>query len=161
MIIVSDTSCLCYLALLKREHWLHELYGEIFIPPAVATELANGAASQPDIQRVLACHWLVVRTLNDETAVLKFLEKVDLGEAQAVALYQQLQADLLMVDDLDGRMLAQQLGVRQIRLLGFLLAAKKAGLMKNSLKTEFESLLALGFRASALLIETILKEVGE
>jgi uncharacterized protein len=161
VIVVSDTSCLCYLALMGREHWLHELYGEVFIPPAVAAELAEGAVKQPEIQRVLDEPWLIVRTLQSDTETQKLQETLDIGEAQAIALYQELNADLLMVDDLKGRLVAQKMRLKQIGLLGFILAAKRAGLLKEPLRAEFEKLLALGFRANRLLVETLLKEVGE
>lgn len=161
MIVVSDTSCLCYLALLGRESWLHKLYGEVFIPPAVAVELAEGAVKQPEIQRVLDAPWLVVKSLQPEAETESLLRSLDLGEAQAIVLYQQLHADLLMVDDLKGRLVAQEMGLKQIGLLGFMLAAKKTGLLAEPLRDEFERLLALGFRASPMLVETLLKEVGE
>jgi predicted nucleic acid-binding protein len=161
VIVISDTSCLCYLARIGKEGVLQHLYGEVYIPPAVAAELADGAATLPEIHRVLDAPWLVVRTLNSPGAVLELMNEIDRGEAEAITLYEELHADLLMVDDLKARTAASRRNIKQIGLLGCLFAAKKANLLGGPLRRDFESLLSLGFRASPPLVEAILKEAGE
>ncbi|MFN0075394.1 MAG: DUF3368 domain-containing protein [Prosthecobacter sp.] len=131
------------------------------MPPAVAAELAQGAATLPAIQRLLDAAWLTVRTLNHSERAKELLEEVDAGEAEAIALYEELKADLLLVDELDARDLAEKLGIARIGLLGVLLNARKSGVLKEPLRPVFESLLQHGFRASRSFIEQLLKEAGE
>ena len=151
MIVVSDTSCLCYLALLEQESILHGLYGEVFVPPSVAAELAVGAAKHPEIQRLL-----------DASGVSPALsQELDQGEAESIALYEQLHADLLVVDEKAARAVAARLGIRRIGLLGILVAARRADLLGGRLKPVLDQLLGLGFRAKPALIAHILKEAGE
>ena len=161
MIVVSDTSCLCYLALIGREELLRELYQEVVVPTAVAAELAQGAATLPVIQRLLDASWLIVRTPNHSERAAELLEELDAGEAEAIALYEELKADLLLVDDLDARMLAQKLGIDRIGLLGVFLDARKSGVLKEPLRPVFEALLQHGFRANRSFVERLLKEAGE
>ena len=161
MIVVSDTSCLCYLALLGREGLLQSLYGQVFIPPAVAAELARGAVELPPIQRVLEAGWLTVRSLNAPARAAELEAEIDHGEAEAIVLCEELHADFLLVDDQAARNLAKKRGIAHIGLLGVLVSAQRASLLGGALKPAFEELLHLGFRASPALIETLLKEVGE
>jgi predicted nucleic acid-binding protein len=161
VIVISDTSCLCYLARIGKDGVLQHLYGEVYIPPAVAAELADGAATLPEIHSVLDAPWLVVRTLNSPGNALELMNEIDRGEAEAITLYEELDADLLMVDDLKARTAASRRNIKQIGLLGCLFAAKKANLLGGPLRTGFEALLSLGFRASPALVEAILKEAGE
>ncbi|MFZ4767417.1 MAG: hypothetical protein ACOYMN_20890 [Roseimicrobium sp.] len=53
MIVVSDTSSLCYLARLGQLDILHRLFGEVVVPPAVASELALGTSTFPEIDTSL------------------------------------------------------------------------------------------------------------
>ena len=161
MIVVSDTSCLCYLALIGREAILSGLYGQVVIPPAVAQELNRGAVNHAEIQRVLQESWLTVHTLNQMGRAADFAAFVDEAEAEALVLYEELNADLLLVDDLAARELAEKLGIKKVGLLGVLLEAHRAGLLDDSLETVLDDLLKLGFRAGTPLIESILKEAGD
>ena len=146
---------------MAREELLAKLYGTVVIPPAVAAELAEGAVTQPSIHRVLHSQWVTVRTLSSTQRVTDLLSDVDRGEAQAIALYEELHADLLLVDDQEARLLARRLGLSQIGLLGLLAEAKLKGLIQEPLAVVLDELLALGFRASPALTAAILNKVGE
>ncbi len=146
---------------MAREELLGKLYGVVVIPPVVASELAEGAVTQPSIDRVLHAHWLTVRTLNSQQRVNELLAEIDEGEAEAIALYEELHADLLLVDDQEARLLAKKLGLSQIGLLGLLAEAKLKGLIHEPLAQVLDELLSLGFRASSALINAILNKVGE
>lgn len=146
---------------MEKENILQSLYGEVFVPPAVAEELARGAANFPSIHRVLNAPWLVMRSLNSPQRAAELGSELDAGEAEAIALCQELHAGLLLVDDQEARRMAKRLGIPQIGLLGILLEAKSTNLLGGPLKPVFEQLLKLGFRASPQLIATLLKEAGE
>ncbi len=61
MIVVSDTSPLCNLALIDHLWLLREIYGIVIIPNIVADELA--AAGDIDIQNIWTLEWIETRSL--------------------------------------------------------------------------------------------------
>ena len=65
--------------------------------------------------------------VRDQTKVQTYLQKVDLGEAEAIALAEELQADFLLIDERKGRRLAQARDLRVVGLLGVILIAKRRG----------------------------------
>src|SRR5437870_1092982 len=96
MIVVADTTPLRYLVVIERAHLLPALYGRVLIPPAVAED------------------WLEIRkpsrTLEPEV-------DLDCGEQQAIALAEEVAADLLLIDDWDARLEAKR---RRLRVVGTL-----------------------------------------
>lgn len=161
MIVVSDTSCLCYLARLRCASVLTALFGKVIIPPAVAAELLAGLAAHPEIDDVLQASWLEVRTLSRSPLPDEFSRSIDVGEAEALVLAQELKCDHLLVDDLAARQVARDLGIPIIGVLGVLARARRAGHIVQLRPLVSELTDRLGFRASPHLVEEIIKEVGE
>jgi predicted nucleic acid-binding protein len=77
-----------------------------------------------------------------------------------IALASERAAERIVMDDLDGRRLARRLGLEPIGTLGLLLAARLRGKL-SSLRGEIERLEREGSRASASLVEVVLKAAGE
>lgn len=55
--------------------------------------------------------------------------RLDEGESESIALAVELEADLILLDEQDGRRLAQQQGLRLMGVVGVLLLAKQQGLI--------------------------------
>lgn len=89
-----------------------------------------------------------------------YSEKVDKGEASAIALAFELPNPMLILDDLKGRKLAAQLNLKFTGTLGVLILAKQQGNIKE-LKPYFDKILASDFRISYALLQNILLELGE
>lgn len=151
--MVSDTSAITSLLLIDRVDILQSLYGEILVPPAVERELLRFHAVLPaPIQ---------VRPVRSDAMLEKLLGVLDEGEAQAITLAQQLSADLLIIDEKQGRAIAHQSGLRYMGLVGLLIEAKHKGIIPE-LKSTFDQLLQkAGFRLSPALYEMILSDEGE
>lgn len=153
MIVVSDTSPLTALLTVGQAEILSQLFGEVIIPKAVETELRRSHPTLPD--------WLRGRPLSDGTKAGLYAQSVDRGEAEAIALAEELHADHLLIDERKGRRLARQQGVPVVGLLGVVLMAKRAGLIPaarillNRLDQE------AGVYWTDDLKETALKTVGE
>ena len=113
MIVVAGTTPLRYLVVIDGAHLLPALYGRVIIPPAVAEELMQERA--PGVVRAwLASHpgWLEIRQpLLDLGPELN----LDKGEAEAIALAEEVAADLLLVDEWDARSEASR---RNLRFIG-------------------------------------------
>jgi len=122
LIVVSDTSPILNLAAVGKLHLLRDLYAEIVVPPAVQGELARNAIQlDPSWTRVVAA-----RNQND-VAVLR--EQLDPGEAEAIVVAAELEAELLLVDEKRGRRIAIDRGLEVTGLLGVLAEAKARGLI--------------------------------
>ncbi len=160
MIVVSDTTCLNYLARLGLQSVLPGLFRQVLVPPAVATELAAGLAAHAELDQLLHAPWLEIRTLRDNTMVVSLANQLDLGEAEAITLANELTAILLM-DDLPGRKCAAAMNLHVIGTFGVLAAATQKGMVPR-LKPVLDRLVnELGFRASEDLIRKTLDTVGE
>ncbi len=87
----------------------------------------------------------------------KFIHK---GEAEVITIAVELREDLLLIDEIAGRKLANRLGIPVTGILGILLTAKKRGLIQQILPA-IEALSVNGFTIASPLITLILKEAGE
>lgn len=154
MAVVSDTSPLCYLVLIDLIDLLPELYDQVIIPHAVLYELSVPQAPEP-VQAWIAQPpvWLEVQPIENQPDV--GLIDLDLGEQEAIALAEQLGADLIIVDDRDARQMALQRGLNVIGLLGVLGVAAQRNLVNFSVA--IERLQQTTFRVSPVLIESLLE----
>ena len=154
LLVVADTTPLRYLVVIQREYVLPALYGHVLIPPAVAKELNH--QSTPESVRVWLAtppDWLEVRQ-----PARAFDSEVDLdeGELQAIALAEEVAADLLLIDERDGRLEAQRRHLRVVGTLRVLADAASLGLI--DLAESFGRLRHTNFRASPGLLESLLDE---
>lgn len=153
MIIVSDTSPICYLLLINQIGILQSLYGSVTIPQAVADELKVPESPSVVKSWIGQPHsWLQIQSIKLPQDVE--LEKLDLGEREAILLAEQLKADLVILDDKAARRIAVARGLKIIGLLGILKAASRFGLL--DLATTFEQLQDVGFWVAPNLLERLL-----
>lgn len=161
MIIVSDTSPLCNLALIDYLWILHEIYQTVIIPDIVADELA--AARDPAIPAILQIDWIQMRSLRDPTFAqqLQHDRGLDPGEANAIALAIKLQADDLLIDERLGRREALKFGLSIIGILGILIIAKQRNLIPT-IRPVMDALIdRAGFRVSPQLYQQVLNRSNE
>ena len=97
-----------------------------------------------------------------DKALVKALEKdLDIGESEAITLAVENNADVLLLDDKSARLIAANLGLNIIGIVGILIWAKKEGVIEQ-LSKELENLRKkANFRMSEDLIKRALQEVDE
>ena len=156
MIVVSDTSALCNLAIVDHLWLLESIYQTVIIPDVVARELT--AASNPIIPAILQVGWIQPQPLtNSELANQLQQERgLDAGEANAIALALELQADDLLIDERLGRQEALRLGLSIIVILGILLVAKQRSLIPQVQPVMDTLISQAGFRVSSHLYQRVL-----
>lgn len=156
MIVVSDTSALSNLALVNHLWLLEAIYQTVIIPDMVARELS--AASNPTISAVLQLTWIQTRSLTNSQLADQLQQNrgLDTGEAHAIALALELQANDLLIDERLGRQEAIRLGLSIIGILGILLVAKQRSLIPQIQPIMDALINQAGFRVSPQLYQRIL-----
>lgn len=126
MHVVSNTSPLSNLAVIRHLDLLRERYGRVTIPGEVWNELSalRHADALASLKQAVTDGWLRVETLQ---APLAFPVPLDPGECAAISLAVSSEADLLLIDELKGRSVARSLGLVIGGLLGELLYARLSG----------------------------------
>jgi hypothetical protein len=120
MIVASDNSPLQYLVLVDCDHVLPLLYGQVLTTPQVIAELL--ADETPDRVRAWATTppaWLQIESPRS----VAYLDTLDRGEASAISLAVEKNAELILIDERDGARTARSAGLRVIGTLGLLMEA--------------------------------------
>ncbi len=129
MIVVSNTSPLTNLAAIGKFHLLRDLYGYIHIPVAVWNELNAFGRAWPGRDEVLAAEWVTRRSIQNVPLATALQRDLDTGEAETIALALEMKADLVLMDEREGRHIAQRLGLNVVGVVGILIAAKAHSLV--------------------------------
>mgnify|MGYP003379692559 CR=1 FL=1 len=118
-------------------------------------------AALASIKTALHEQWIQVATLNDSHLLNVLLLHLHRGEAEAIALAADMHAGLVLIDEQEGRQLAQQAGLSVSGVLGVLLRAKRNGHI-DAIKPEIQSLRHKArFFISPSLEIRVLSDAGE
>lgn len=163
MIVISDTTPI--ISLLKADHLelLQKLYGNVLIPKAVYRELTDNPAYSKEANTVKMLDFLKVVPVENVKSVnvLRSVTGLDAGESEALIMYDEQKADLLLMDEHKGRSVAKQLTVRYIGTVGILMLAYDKGLIQSSdIKMCLDTMLANGIRLDKKLYNIVLTHVG-
>ena len=157
-VIIADSSPLVGLARIGRLELLKRMAREVVVPSAVWRETTS-RPSKPGAIEISRADWIVVVPV-DERQVSKFLQDVDRGEAEAIALAMTRPEGILLADDRRARRLAEQHGLRIRGTVGLLAEAWRLGFIPQ-LRPELDALRANGLFVHPDLIASVLKETGE
>jgi hypothetical protein len=95
--------------------------------------------------------------VNNQPLVQLLRQTLDGGEAEAISLALELQAEWILLDERDGRKVAKSLGLQVTGVLGVLLRAKQSGELP-SLQPVLEELTQnAGFRIAPELLDRVLQ----
>jgi len=147
--VITDTSCFILLDKIAALSILNKLYTKVVTTPEIALEFGKNL---PD--------WVEIKGVKNRNILALYAEKVDMGEASAIALALELPSALLILDDLKGRNLALELRLKYTGTLGILIMAKQVGIIPL-LRPYFEQIKSTDFRISSILLQNILNSVGE
>ena len=159
-IVVSDASPLINLARVDCFELLRVFYGEITIPPEVFEEVVVRGAGREGSREVQESAWITVQAPQDDLAMRALATALGSGEAAAIILAQELQAARLLIDEIRGRRMAQQLGMPVRGTLGILARARQDGQIP-SLRETLDRLRARSTWIDQELYEEMLRRVGE
>lgn len=158
MVIISDTSPISNLMHIELIHLLQYLYSEVIIPVAVYEALSVIPQQKSIIDQQ---NWISIRSVENQERVEELLLHLDRGESEAIVLAQESQADLLLIDEIKGRSIANQKSMRTIGLFGVLIEAKENNLV-NQVKPFLDQLIDdFQFRVHPNLYNRVLLIVDE
>ncbi|MBN2261515.1 MAG: DUF3368 domain-containing protein [Prolixibacteraceae bacterium] len=125
--VISNTTPILSLLKLDKLFLLKELYQKIIIPTAVFDEIENGK-DKPFYKNLKEYDWIQIQSIKYQPT-LKYIFDLDEGEAEVLILADEVQADLVILDELLGRRYAKQLDFKLTGTIGILLKSKEMGLI--------------------------------
>ncbi len=156
--IVCDTSPLICLAALDKIELLDIFYPEWCVPEAVFHESTVDQMPFSSKLRTTLQDHLKIASGRDKVSLYEIY--VDRGEAEVIALAEEVNAELILMDDKKGRRFAELKGFKVLGTVGLLIKAKQRGVL-DELKPSLDRLMSSGIRISNQLFMEALKLAGE
>ncbi len=151
MIVVSDTSPINYLVILGYVDVLPRLFGTVIIPQEVVRELTASKTPQRVQDWVNAKpDWLEIRSGNSYFVD----DQLAFGESFAIGLALEINSDLVLIDEMSARAVAEEQGLTVIGIVGVLERAHQQGFL--DLTTALAELKATTFYISDSLIKRVI-----
>lgn len=160
MIIVSNTSPISNLAAIGKLDLLQQLYTNIIIPIAVYEEIINSGETEPATLAIQSLDWIETQSVTNKFLLQELQTILDLGEAEAITLAVELNADRLIIDERQGRNEAKKQGLQVTGILEIILAAKQRGLI-DLVQPLLDDLRVNGFRITEPLYAELLRLARE
>ncbi len=155
-LVIVDSGPIFSLAVINQLEVLNFIFDSIIIPFAVWEEITRNKATE---------HYEVIYSFFKEKTKqitgfneLSFL--MDYGESESVILYNELQADFLLIDDKKARQFAENLGIKCIGTIGLLSVAKEKKII-SELRPLFKAFLQNKRYYSIKLLNIILENHNE
>ena len=126
---VSNTSPVSNLARIRQLDLLKHQFQKLWIPASVSEELSvhPDESSRTAIESAIREGWMEVAPVPSSPLLKTLLMHLHRGVAEAIALATEMNADVVLIDELEGRQFAMQAGLSVTGVLGVLLRAKKTG----------------------------------
>ncbi len=125
MLVISNTSPLLNLAIIDHLHLIEQQFGEIIIPKGVFVELriSENLKGSQELRQAIKKGWIKVKEVQNKAFVQLLRRELDLGETEAIALAIESKADLLLLDEREGRKIARNFNVKITGIMGIILKA--------------------------------------
>lgn len=162
-VVISDSSTLINLAGIGRLYLLHDMFGRVTIPNAVWDEvvLRGDLPGASEVREARDSGWISTqKTVNAAVVNLLGLD-LHRGQAEAIALAIEQNADLILLYETDARQVAATFGLKKTGVIGILIKAKAEGKI-GSLRIELNKLIdIMGFFIDDRLYCQALTSVNE
>ena len=156
--IICNTTPILSLLKLNKIDLLKELYGIVIVPFAVFQEIEEGK-EKPYYQDLTSLDWIDIRNIMNPHSKENLID-LDDGEAEVLILAKEIDADLVILDEIIGRRYAKRFDINLTGTIGVLLKAKEKGLI-TSIKILMEELVEKGTWLNPKLISKVIKMANE
>lgn len=160
MIAVSNTTPILSLYKIGKLHLLNDLFGQVLVPSAVYNEIAVLGKGKPGYDVFAAADYIGVHPVQSTLAADLLRPQLDYGEAEAIVLARELEANILLLDEMKARKVAQANSQMIIGTVGILQAAKRKGIIPN-VKSCLDELIEQGIWIDGRLYQSVLDNNGE
>ena len=155
MRVVSDSGPLIALAKVGKLCVLRELFGKVIIPRAVWMEVVERGKGKPGSEEVSSAGWIEVVEVNDRLGVEILQQEIEIGEAEAIVLAKELNADIILLDEKIPRIIAKSLGLNVAGSLAVLFIARKKGIIDDDLDALLREMKSKGVYFSEDVVRTL------
>ena len=156
--IISNTTPILSLLKIDKLNLLKELYGIVIVPFAVYQEIEEGK-EKPYYQDLTSLDWIEIRNIKNPDS-REYLIDLDDGEAEVLVLAKEINADLVILDEIMGRRYAKRFEINLTGTIGILLKAKENRLI-TSIKNLMSELVEKGTWLNPKLISKAIKIANE
>lgn len=157
MKVVSNATPIISLATINQLSLLQKLFGKIYVPKAVYKEIkVKEAFGYQEIDS----EYFQIAEITGKKYLGFLLNDLDLGEAEAILLSTEIDADVLIIDERLGYKMAKSQKINAIGTLSVLLMAKQQGLIEN-VKPLLDEMIQKGSWYSHAVYNNFLKQIGE
>jgi len=153
-LVVSDTSPLLNLALIEQLELLKTQFSRITVPQQVWAEIAAGEAGLDALRELRDTEFLSVVEVDQSNLFTEIRHELDRGETAAICYAIEHDADLILLDEKDGRQVARRHDLTMTGVIGILLRGDKDDQIE--LEDELDALREAGFWISDDLYSEIL-----
>lgn len=164
MTAVSDSTPLIHPVAIGDLPLLRALFPRLLVPEEVWHEVVVQGKDLPGAAEVgaAAAGWIEMASvrLQERADHLQQEYDLDAGEAAAITLTQERQADLILMDDQRAVTVARRLGLEVLRTPGLYRLAKARGLIE-AVRPRLDRLRQFGFWLSDRDRDRVLREAGE
>ena len=152
-LVISDTSCLIAFTNSNKLDVLKNTFSNIEVPPDVKREY------EIEYHNILP-DWIKVKKPKDIEWVNKLKLNFGKGESEAIVLAKEEKNSLIVLDDLDARNYAIDIGLNVTGTLGILIRAKEKDIINlNEAKDVINTMKHNKFRASDELLESVIERI--
>ncbi|MEX6780013.1 DUF3368 domain-containing protein, partial [Limnospira fusiformis] len=124
-------------------------------------ELLDSRAGDTVITAVRSASWIDIQPVQNQRLVNELRTRVNVGEAEAIALAIEVKAARLIIDERLGRQTARDFGVKITGVLGILLLAKRQKLITQVQPIMDNLMQQANFRISSQLYADVLMAADE
>ncbi len=156
-VVIANATPIVSLCTIEQEEILHQLFQQITIAEAVEQELRaqhKPGSSFPDLD------WVNVVAVQNTELVRSLLKDIDSGEAETIALALQMNADIVLIDELAGYRIAKNFDLQVFRTLSLLKTAKSRNII-SEVRPLVEEMVRKGRWYSQSVINGFLRDIGE
>ena len=158
MIVVADTTPIISFAKVKRFDILEKMFGVILLPKAVYRELTSNSDYQAEADLIRSIPIFKVVEIENESSVslLRRATGLDLGESEAIVYCDENSCDLLLVDEIKARIVAENMNLNIMGTIGILKTAYKLGYVS---KDELLEIVDVFRKSHRHISESLLEEL--
>lgn len=153
-LVVADASPLLNLALIERLDLVRDQFSAVVAPEQVWDELVAGEEGTESLRSLRQDGALEVVRFEEGPLFAEFRRDLDVGESAALAYAIRNDADLVLIDEREGRSAARRHDLDVTGAIGVLLRAHREG--RVDVRSELDALRAAGFWISDDLYEEVL-----